>query len=1621
MDIVKFFIVWGPTLLFVLLICWGILIGIIRGFRKSLILFIHMLSAGLICLITFLIIVNQPGLDAGLTKTINQIVEGISGQNIQSLLEVKAECNTFHEILLDLLIKQAKDNDLATLLIEENAAYLNALVEMAYRLVVAVFCGFLYTILLFIFYIIYFFAYPVRRKIRKEEKLYQIGEVNHPYKRRRLLGGLVGGTRALIMGILCFSFLGTLIFVVTGGSNLASKDEIRDNEETDSTFNSYYDYYSSICAMGDTGIFKALNSLQDTNHIPFYFYFADLVFQGSFKDETLGVEDKLFLRDEVGTYVEFVKKTYALLLKYADENTYHALLNFDVSLEDEEFKNGIISAMSNAEFSKEFARVIDEFEAKPFMANLCLSSLTAVVNHIDLVTENELIIGLVHQLFKSEDAIRVTDLATSADVKTLFKGLLQVISSEEMNSTGNLDFKDTKMQILVTKQILPTIQSLSLFHERSEVGNKIISGLYKFASTNLVEEELELPTIPVDMNWIEEFNILLATCDPMLSIAYEIYDSDKDVMTENLLFMFERENANTVEEAYDRMTQNIVKSKLLDVVFKSSIVGKQIDQLLLNLTGQENISIPKNMDYVGDNGECKILLNNIKLLLKNGGGTIYKNLNSQEETQSSKLILEAFDLLTKDIKISETETSTLIEELLKSKICYYTLSTYLSYAELGSFKLYIPESSCDKIVEGSQEEEKVYYILKRNEIDFITDLILNCSDEIAELIDQPSQIDYVKLLTNDYINTSVQKSLLLQGTLANVLIHISLEQEGIVIPKAYITPEAWISNETEQAGEIKILMQVVHDVAEVKDENNEPLLNTILNGAIHANTLLNLEDSILKKLCESIVIRYTISDKMTSLDSEGFEIVVAKASIEIVNALTATNKTVNVIYPNELFGIFRDIKKIIYFDEQNNVKVNYAEIFKNKAEICESKTLTATLIQMMLKYEEFLKVPYIYQLDFEKIKETENLEGNVWFGENEATTDDELYLMLEAIETLIEKDESGNIPQDFDFETIQEDLTLRSDSVDTICSSVVLSASMSQQIVSIFNVPQSVYVDESIVKTELQQFFKAVFLLFNKSELKVIELDDNLFQLEFKKETLPLILESMILQATISQKIYSMPELFVSSELAADISYVDYQTGYMIDNLELNAIFSAMFDLLDAETIYINKISSQFTNLEIPSKAVEGLVNSKILQATISNHLVQANNLTIPKADVEYKFFISGSEGFVILKNELKALFDATFVLLGTDKIIVSQLDEQFSNLILEQEHIETILSSNILHTTLSKNFMSVESITIPSNVIESVEILNGHQNNIEKLEFKAFFDGLFITSKSSIHGTNFTINDLVLPTILAEAEIMTNSLIISATLSENIKQEESIILLVDELEVSYIFNSTLSVEKYIEQEELAKLLIALTVGLGKTDPVNLGFSTVTVPATEDAKIALTDSLILRTTISEKILSQSDVSIDKNSLNLDVTKHINHRTVGILSAEEILNIITGLEMLGSDSGFDNLTLDVAEILRMENSDAVLKAIAASDIYRYIISTTLGTDEAYRLFHTEHAVETIVVDGTIVSYQYQYDAITSSLTGTPWYVINYPQTTTEMVTSFDLNIAQSYLCSKADIIALGKTL
>lgn len=110
----------------------------------------------------------------------------------------------------------------------------------------------------------------------------------------------------------------------------------------DEQYDELYDYYSAICAMGNQGIFKLLNSFQDSTNTPYYFYIADLVLQGGLTDEGLGVVDETFyIRDELGYYVGFCKDALTLLVQYAGDDL-SVLLN-----PSEENINEIFQIMQN--------------------------------------------------------------------------------------------------------------------------------------------------------------------------------------------------------------------------------------------------------------------------------------------------------------------------------------------------------------------------------------------------------------------------------------------------------------------------------------------------------------------------------------------------------------------------------------------------------------------------------------------------------------------------------------------------------------------------------------------------------------------------------------------------------------------------------------------------------------------------------------------------------------------------------------------------------------------------------------------------------------------------------------------------------------------------------------------------------------------------------------------------------------------------------------------------------------------------------------------------------------------------------------------------------------------------
>ena len=1454
--------------------------------------------------------------------------------------------------------------------------------------------------------------------------------------------------------------------------------------------------------MGNTGIFQILNSMKDSSNTPLYFYFADLVLQGDLKDENLGAKDKLYLRKDIGEYVQFANRALVLFLKYSDQKA------IDSFMEDSDKEENMIEVMKvfgNEEFVDEFSSLIDEFEGSSFLTNLCLSSLTSFINHIELVTENEVLIGIVNQLFKSENSIKVTDLATEADIKGLFKGLLQAVSEvdfDQLNTSLGPD-GDTaenaialqKLEISVVQNLLPSIQQLSLFTDRAAVGNKIIEGLYLYCSENLIDEEIKIE-IPKDLDWIEEFNILLSACDPLLTIYYYCIDTDSTLMIEHFVGMFSGKNATILEAAYDTLTDKLTSSKVLDVVFKSSLVGKEIDKMVASITNQENATIPKNIDYVGKQGECAILLESFKILLKNGGGDLILLMLDKKEELSSKDIIGFVEVCTKEIDYANEKT-TLLNVILKSKMLYYLLSSYLTYAEFGTFKLYLPAEAVE-IIENVP-------IIKHTEIDTIVDLISNCTDLIVNLIEDFENINYAEILSNAYIQQTAEQSLILQGTLANVIIGVAQEKGMIVLPINYDDPSSWLSAGNRD-GETMTLLKAVFALSQVKTDEDSYLINDLLNGAITPKVLLDLDQDTINTICQSKVLRYTISDMITDLGDDGFKIVVAYASLETANALTTTEKKVNVIRASELRDVFIDIKKIILFDTEDNVKINYNAIFKNKEEISQNKTIAATLIQALYDNNDagFLAIPDNYTEDFEKIKTQENLQGNAWFVQLGNVEDDELYLMLCAVETLIDKDENGDISNDFDFSTLQDQLKLREDSIDVICSSVIMNASISKEVTKRFYVPTDSYGEQVILQKELDSLFSAIFKLFDKTELFLSELNDNLFDLMFKKETINTILASRILVATISQRMSNINDIYIPSAVTINTSYIEREeNGFIVDSDELNEIFKAMFLILDTDAIMVNDMAQQLTGLEIHKNSIHNITSSSVLTATVSTKLTAAEQLIILEEDVSQERLVDSTVIDVISREELTKVLDLVFLLLKEDKLVINDLNQQFSHLSLDKNAITSLLTSNILkatisckiteneeliiplditdtkltndsfikniinddelyamidamfvlletdslelnqinirlqsftltkekidkalssvilQATISNNFIDANSLTIPSIVVDSIlTIENEFKSTIIKEELAAFFDALFATT-DQVSGKNFELSQMVLPTEESKANTMVNSLIVSATLSNNIMTSGTLLKVIDELKEGYSFQGKISSDLYINQQELSALLLALTNGLGKTDPNNLTIDDIHVPKTDLEKQSLIASEIIRTTISEKVLTQASVYISLYSAHIDTSKHISNQSVGILTGEEILHIIRGIELLNPNedkNNFDNLVLDVGEILQMENKTEVLIAIADSDVYRSIMSETLNrtiavgsmSEKAYQLFTTTQS--SVVIEGN--TYQYAASTLLPNQ-----YVIQFPTASVDVITSFNLETDSLFICERADILAL----
>ncbi len=1570
----NFFIICGPTLLFILMLISGFLIGMIRGFRKSLILFFHMLGAFTICLIIYLILVNNDSIDYSLVSFMNNWITKFSENTLQGLLNVDEGVSSLREILLQKVISTMSEEDLMYYLVVDNAAYIYAIVEMIYRVILFILVAMLYLDIIFILYIIYFFAYPVRRRARKVNHQFQKGEISHPYRHKRLLGGAVGVGRALIVGVFSFSFLGAMLFIVTGGKSMPSRQEAREEEVdfNNEAFNTAYDYYSVVCEMADSGIFKVLNGIKDPSKTPFYFYMSDLVLQGRISDPTLEVEDKFYLRDETGAYVGFVKDVFQLMVKYSTNEELQTLLS-DSNTDDK--MTSLTSIMSKEGFKEEFNQVVDQFEEKPFMKYLILSSLTSLINHIDLATNNDpTIVNLVNTIFKGEDALKVTDLMNFNDAKLLFKGLVDVIATSSSSEVVKLSAEEevapkaneTKKYILYARKFLPYIQDLTIFQDdsQSSKGNILIRKLYLFSAENFVTEDVTLPTIPEDLSWMKEFNILFDVADPLLGISYNVFDPDNNQMIHNLLDMFHGDNASENEAYYDELTSKISDSSLLDVVFKSTMVGNTITQTIQNMTANEEAGMPmSDISFSGENGECVVLLSSFKHLIKNDGKKLYEALTDDSELKGNA-IKSAFEILNSEVRLSDTENSTLIDVMMESKVLHYMLSSIFVYGKYGTFEFYIPDSVSDIKQEGSGEEAKTYRIVKLEEISKIVHTLSKCAGDLVSFIDEPENADYASLFKNDILIDGIEKSIILKGTIANLFINSTENQEVLVLPKDYDNPAKWIETK-----EIDNLIDAVVSLSEQTTEDGENLINQLLSGSIKAKELLQLRENTISKLFTSTVLRYTISDSITSLGTNDFEIVVPRRDIEILNAETTTDKLVDVVKQDSLTKIFTDIDMIISFDDNDQISLNPTNIFNHKAELVQNDVLHATIINYLIKMstdsENSIIVPQNYQTDFEKFRTEIELNDNLWFGSTSAADDDELYKVLDFIESCI-ADETGAIPADFSFENdLSNQIKIRKNdnSLNEISSSALLNATLSHHIIINLATPVSLYHDELIEANELNSLLDCTFLILGKDELTVTDLSNfEETSLILKESMISELIKSEIICATMSDYITTSESIVVPKASTEPIELVNKEASNMIHHSDIDpelynmlcALMSVFGEQKEGETeksLDIKNVSTDHLILTVEDK--EEIKKSLVLQATLSKYIIEKSSqgIIIPKDDliltkiavVNYE-----EEQTIIQTVELDCFLDSAFALFAEDgKLNINQI--KVDNIYIQKTDITEITKSVIMNTTMLDQMIGIdENMIVPiiENEIDGFERLNYMDQQCYKVTSSEM--SYLLSALIDMIGTNDQIKttEIQISNIRINSNIdVTKSHILAATIGNKLMNINVFTIPNKEVYSQAIAQKdAASINKdLILTDELKKLTDSLFSMIDdiqiNNGASNIDINTLTL-STSNLNTILASS-IMAATMSDKLFTDSVIIPNKTSVVETILIYGKTDAEISILATELENLFKGVFAMLGKNEIQILKLQEADTFKtIKKGEGVINAIFASEILMGTISDAI---------------------------------------------------------------------------------
>lgn len=1554
-------LVYVPTLLFVLIVGISLLTGLRRGFRKSLILFINMCIAfGVAYLIFYLVFDSNFN-----TKAVQyaNTVLGWFNQDLQKILGTTESYPTLQGYLTEVLATNLPPD----FYIQQGSLYtvvgaLVAMAESAVRLVMLVLLIVIYWIVKLILYLFYLLFFKDGRRKRKMENNYQ-KRTSVVYKKRRLLGMCVGGFRGLLIGVLLFSFIGSLFFIISGGrySDEKQEDVIID---TGSAKYDITEFYDVVNRYGTVGIGKILESIKFGDNVPVYLLISDSLLKGNYVNDDnsqvdSGIDPSSFYgREELAPIIGIVKDVSLEAFRYGVDvnrlsDTDYLLEFFNTTYTN---SNGVTMT-----FIDRVDEIISSYNFGAYMLYLGQCFVKALADSaVNTGEASTFTSKLMYTLFAGENRIKPNEMVSNDNIHSILDTM--VVFAKNAKTLNTINYSQSQTPLAFGVRPLDTTDG-TLTDEQNQAIKDVLTSVnttinsFSFMKDNKSSALLSDITILLVNEFMPTYSLEGITEKNTPYSLYNIKWTDSlsnvvDIVINLVDFITKNKitNDNLIPTLLSSLNDtNSEASKILFSILDNNVVGtflnaKGFRDLVNENLVEMNTQIPSGLVYgtYYDNsgnkhdGEVSILIK----ALSSDALTLYNIFTDTETSDSDKL---------RTLFSEETGLTTALSKVLDdtndsySKLLHSTLSELL--INIDNFglpvEIYVPKSVR---LEDSQ-------INKTLVVSEELKTMINILGDLAPVI-FTDQIDYATLLTEENINKCMASQILSSTVSIAAYKQISSIQDyQSLIPSslALDTQEHRESNMTKWVGDDTIHGELNYIVeALTKDGLLDEFFN---NSSMTTNDLVNLvlkmSDDSINNASSSNVLNIIMTYEIQKVSFGGFSILVP------IEAKKPAIEEKELIKNEEFISIMNSVR-LILGAKTDITKIQLDRLFDDDVitSINNSDIMTVTVINILIEQitknnndslNKYLALPTAYNVSKETLEN--DYYNTRWY------LKEELNKVLSSIRLLgVSFDANNKFVFDeailFKIALLDEDGT--NSKLDKVLASEILYSSISKMIINVEYlevIPQvetNLFVGEEIEaqmvikKAEIKALFNDFVLIAGKENIEQGKVDfdylSNQLNLSALKDiitssNLDTLLKSVIVETKLTTLIYANATNVVCMtnnlvyNATSDENFFNWlsidQTGNEKTVLgETKKVINSLNLLGLIDAITNNETIKYDAFLEKTDEELKQILESDLMYATILEYLLikTEGKLSIPhlynanvdeiKANLHDLAIVKDEEVIKIIHAVKELGISLDNISIDVNNVLSLHKMSQYG-----KTKAEVLAESGIVWLTLSKYVLEMNTLGLPpdGDILDGeYPIKQGVEKYLKSSEVVSFATSLEILGITG-ELTNFDVNRILDPNITLSK--LCKSYIIWFNISDKLKAQVSI-----DVPTKVLVNGSEEATQegsYIKKDELDNLKIALTT-LTSSNIGDFDFNKILAVGGDKN---IWNSTIIRYTVTNTILESNTPLIITNA---DVEEGSEH----IITIAAISNFMDAIKSLGL-SEINSIRVDFATV--MTNMDTLLQS------------------------------------------------------------------------------------------------